>query len=756
MTMTTHPAHQDPDFVFEEESEAPVRPDAPAAWRVLLVDDDRDVHQATVFAVGNNHFVGRPVEFLHAYSAAEARLLLLREKDLAFILLDVVMESDSAGLELVDFIRQDAGLGNTRIVLRTGQPGYAPELATILRYDINDYKSKSELSQLKLLTLFTTTLRSYQQLCAIEANKQGLSLIVKASGSFMQMQGLGDFAVGVITQLAALLGTSAEGVVCAQTDRLGQQYSVLAAAGRYADLISQPLERLGNAAVRERLMQAFTHCRSDFGSQDLVLYFGHGSGLDMAVYIATGHAPAAMEIELLNVFCANLSACLHNQNLIEQLRDQAFVDELLSLPNRNRFIAEIDARQAEQVSDWAMALVDIDDFSSVNELMGHRYGDQLLKALAVRLQATLGDAVMLARVSGNAFGVLGPRSRIQPEQVLLATRQPLMVEARPHKISTTSGFVLLDSATQTGANCIKNATIALKQAKRLVRGQHVYYTRDIGREARNRAQLLADLHIAFDRKQLFMVYQPQVDLASGQLIGLEALMRWRQNDGSMVSPDQFIPVAEQSGLIVPMGQWALDVSCALMVELMALGLAPARMAVNVSMEQFKSTDFFSAVLASLAASGLDGSRLELEITESVSVLGSDQVKQQLARLRAHKIAIALDDFGTGYSSLSYLEQLPLDRLKIDKAFVRQLGAKGSQRIPEIVVELGNTLGLKVLAEGIEDRAAWATLQAMGCHEGQGYFIAKPLEQAQLVPWLLEYNASLKPNRPLPQPTVAAE
>jgi diguanylate cyclase (GGDEF)-like protein len=733
---------QDGDFVFEDETDAGSSPVARAVWRVLLVDDDTDVHQATVFAVGQRQFMGRPVEFLHAYSGAQAKDMLLRESDLAFVLLDVVMESDTAGLDLVAFIRQTAGLSKTRIVLRTGQPGYAPELDTILKHDINDYKSKSELSQLKLLTLFTTTLRSYQQLCAIDANKQGLSLIVKASGTFMQMQGLGDFAVGVITQLAALLGTSAEGVVCAQTERQSNRYSVLAAAGRFAEHISEPLQSLSNPAIRQRLIAAFDSCRSDFGSNDLVLYFGQKNGLDMAVYIDVGHVPGPVETELLNVFCANLSACLHNQSLIEQLRSTAFVDELLKLPNRSRFIAEIDVRQAAKVRDWSLALVDIDDFSSINELMGHHYGDALLKALAVRLQTTVGHEVLLARVSGNAFGLLGPSLQINPERISLAASTPLLVEGRPHKVTATSAFVTLAADMLSGADHLKNATVALKQAKRLNRGQHVVYTSDIGAEARSRAVLLAELHTAFDLEHLCLVYQPQIDLVSGRLIGLEALMRWRREDGQMVSPDQFIPVAEQSGLIVAMGEWALKQSCTLMKQLVDSGLAPERMAVNVSVEQFKSPGFFEAVMGALESAALDGSRLELEITESVAMLDSGRVKAQLARLRQQRIAVAIDDFGTGYSSLSYLEQLPLDRMKIDKAFVRQLGVPGSSRIAEMVVELGQTLGLRVLAEGIEDRAAWDTLQAMGCHEGQGYFISKPLEPDRLLPWIAAYCASL--------------
>jgi EAL domain-containing protein (putative c-di-GMP-specific phosphodiesterase class I) len=309
----------------------------------------------------------------------------------------------------------------------------------------------------------------------------------------------------------------------------------------------------------------------------------------------------------------------------------------------------------------------------------------------------------------------------------MATSTPLRVENRPHKITATSSFVSIGDNLHSGADHLKNATVALKQAKRLCRGQFVVYTADIGTEARSRAVLLAELHVAFDCQHSLLVYQPQIDLVSGRLIGFEALMRWRRDDGQMVSPDQFIPVAEQSGLIVAMGEWALNQSCAQMKHLVDIGLAPERIAVNVSVEQFKSPGFFEAVMYALKHAELDGSRLELEIAESVAMLGSNHVKAQLTQLREQRIAIAIDDFGTGYSSLSYLEQLPLDRMKIDKAFVRQLGKPGSPRIAEIIVELGRTLGLRVLAEGIEDRATWDVLQAMGCHEGQGYFISRPLE-----------------------------
>jgi len=741
--LTTHSEFADSEQLIAFDSEGAETPVSPARepWRVLVVDDDRDVHKATVYAIDDRIIVGRPIEFLHAYSAAQARDIIARESNIAFILLDVVMESATAGLDLIAYIRKGAGLLHTRIVLRTGQPGYAPELQTILHYDINDYKSKSELNQLKLVTLFTTTLRAYQQLCAIEANKQGLALIVKASGSFMQMRDLNDFAAGVITQLAALLETAPEGVVCVQTERATQNFRIAAAAGRYAQHVQQSLEQLPQPLLRQRVMHAFAQCRSEFASEYIVLYFGSKDGLDMAVYLDTQYASEPVDLEMLHVFCTNLSACLHNQSLVEKLRDQAYVDELLKLPNRIRLIDEIDARLGTGTDDLALALVDLDDFTSVNELMGHHYGDALLRALAQRFAQVVGDDVMLARVSGDAFGLLGSRERVNAETIQTLMRAPLLVEDRPHRCTFTCGFVDVGKERSSGADALKNATIALKQAKRHARGQHVVYTPNIGEMARHRAQLLADLHKAFDLQHLFLMYQPQIDLASGELIGLEALMRWRREDGSLVAPDQFIPVAEQSGLIVQLGAWALHVACRSMQELIRLKLAPLRMAVNVSQEQFKSADFLDVVESTLRDSGLSGSRLELEITESVAMLGSDLVKQQLDKLRDLDITVSIDDFGTGYSSLSYLEQLPLDRMKIDKAFVRQLGDSSSARIAEMVAELGATLGLRVLAEGIEDRASWDRLQQIGCHEGQGYFIARPLELARLIPWIEEHLAA---------------
>ncbi len=266
------------------------------------------------------------------------------------------------------------------------------------------------------------------------------------------------------------------------------------------------------------------------------------------------------------------------------------------------------------------------------------------------------------------------------------------------------------------------------------------FTREMAIQTRHRAQLLSALHLAFARQHLFVVYQPQLELETGRLIGLEALLRWRTPEGQFIPPDQFIPVAEQSGLIVSLGDWVLNQACLTMRGLVDAGLAPRRMAVNVSVVQFQSPGFVERVQKVIEAAGLHPGQIELEITESVSLLGHGVIESMLHTLRSIGVSVAIDDFGMGYSSLSYLEKLPLDRIKIDKAFVAQLSGDGSPRVAELIAQLGLKLGLRILAEGIEDAQAWATLQGMGVHEGQGYHIARPMEPTQLLQWLRDRQA----------------
>lgn len=736
----------------------------PLAWRVLIIDDDPEVHDCVRGALAGLTLFDRPLELLQCSHGDNARALLLGGHDLAVVMVDLVSQHAGGGLAWVDFIRHTASLRNTRLVLRTGAPHGAPDLDTLLRYDINDYHTKTDLTPDRWRVIAARSLQSYQRLCAFETSRRSMEAIVCASAALLEHTDLRAFATGIVTQLAALLGVAGHALACVQdtTAVPSGTYRVQAATGRFAGLLDLPMAALPESNMLRLLHRALSvrgnvqnglplpstapgvpppaRCCGDnvFGDdRGLALYIGSPGDQDMVVCIELADPSITPDRQLLDFFCASFSTLLRNRGLLERLRRSAYSDPLVSLPNRAYFIEKVGECVQRGMDGLMLALVDIDDFSATNEMMGHRFGDRLLGAVAQRLAAVLPAGVTLARVGPDTFGILGPAHKVAPQRLLDCVRDPLTIHDMPHKVSMTCGYVLLPQDARSGDDLVKDATIALKRAKRDHRGQQLQYAAHMGAEAKNRAVLLSDLRAAIENAALFLVYQPQVDLDTGDLIGLEALLRWRTADGRLVPPDQFIPVAEHSGLILPLGQRALEMACQTLRELQMAGLAPARMAVNVSVVQLRDPGFLDMVCAALSANGLAGHHLELEITESVVVLPTQLLQSTLNALRAHGVTIAIDDFGTGYSSLSYLERLPLDRIKIDRTFVQQLDAPHGGRVAEMVVQLGRKLGLQVLAEGIEHAAAWQALQAMGCHHGQGYHIAHPMDKAALVRWLAQ-------------------
>jgi EAL domain-containing protein (putative c-di-GMP-specific phosphodiesterase class I) len=303
-------------------------------------------------------------------------------------------------------------------------------------------------------------------------------------------------------------------------------------------------------------------------------------------------------------------------------------------------------------------------------------------------------------------------------------------------VTATMGLTQFLGNGIAGRDALKDANIALKLAKKSRRGGFVMFSAEMGADIRERVRLLQALRHAVESERLFVVYQPQVNLNTSAFVGVEALIRWRNEDGSFVPPDRFIPLAEASGMIVAIGDWVLRVACHELVRLQALGLPDLRMSVNVSQIQFRHPEFLEKLRLAIVETGINPTCLELEITESVAMDDPDFMLETLHKIRKMDISIAIDDFGTGYSSLSHLRQLPIDRLKIDRAFVTELNsAILGGHIASMVIELGRKLNLTVIAEGIEDEGQATTLKSMGCHEGQGYLYAKPMASSQLVQWV---------------------
>ncbi len=743
MSALTHSSED--DLIFLDEPEAF---DATAAvkmnrtWRIMIIDDDPDVHSATTFALGSLEIQHRSLSFLHAYSAAEARDILSNETDIAIILLDVVMEQEDAGLQLVSHIRKTLGLADVRIILRTGQPGYAPEIDAIRDYDINDYKTKSELTRTKLYTAVTSAIRSYEQICAISASRRGLELIINASTELIALQGLQNFAAGVLVQLAGLLGEQTEGFICTRQVNKSMaestaNLSIIAATDTFSDWVNQSVANVADAAIQAALHQALKARQNLYLVESTVLYFSNVANHDLTVYLNTGLHISELDKRLLEVFCSNVSVGLDNVMLTSRLHNYAFYDPLTGLSNRLKLLQTLnETLQSPLKQNSVLSLIDIDHFAETNDALGHQFGDLLLCAVAQRLVRYYGKDCQLARVGSDTFALLGNEALVRPETILSLFTLPFDVDNQVVQLSATIGLVKLIDCDRDGSEALKDTNIALKRAKTHQRSGYTYFTRDMGVEIRERVRMMHALRGAFESERLFLVFQPQVDMRTGKALGAEALLRWKTEEGKFIPPDQFIPIAEYSGLIVNIGEWVLRTACYELVHLRSLGYANFQMAINVSQAQFSHPLFMQTLHRALQDSKAPPECIELEITESMAMKDPELLIKTLHQIKQLGIRISIDDFGTGFSSLSHLQKLEVDKLKIDRAFVNEINDNsGDGSIAKMVVQLGQSLNMEIIAEGVETAMQAETLLSFGCNLAQGYLYAKPMTPDDLHAWL---------------------
>lgn len=742
-TSTPKNDHDDLVFLEEQTNDDATLTDHINVWRIMVIDDDEDVHSATRFALGSLEMQHRPLEFVHAYSAREAREILKNEQEIAVILLDVVMEADDAGLQLVRYIRETLKMADVRIILRTGQPGYAPEIDAIRDFDINDYKTKSELTRNKLYTTVTAAIRSYEQIRTISASRRGLDLIVHASTELMALHGLQNFAAGVITQIAGLLSLKPEGLICAQeTTDLKGELVIIAGGGNYQNLVNHPVSHLHDMRIVDALKQTVTERRNIYDSSFTTLYFIGKSGRDFCAFLDTGTPLSEIDQRLLEVFCSNISVGLDNVMLVSNLHDFAFYDQLTKLSNRTRLIGLLNDMLSQPIPNlMTLSLVDIDHFAETNDALGHQFGDLLLLAVTDRLKSLLhDDSLVLARVGGDIFALLGNSQHITPNLISSLFQSPFSIEEQAVQLSATVGLLRLDDYEGDGADALKDADIALKRAKLQQRSGYFYFSRNMGVEIRERVRLMHTLRSSFEKGQLFVVYQPQIDFNTRRTVGAEALLRWKTEDGSFISPDRFIPIAEYSGLIITMGEWVLRTACHELVRIRQAGFLDFTMSINVSQAQFRHPCFLEMLSTALRETGAPPESIELEITESMAMEKPDLFINLLAEIKNSGVKIAIDDFGTGFSSLSYLQRLPIDRLKIDRAFVTEINnsARGSS-IALMIISLGHNLGLTVIAEGVEDERQAKILADLGCPQAQGFLFGKPMVAPLLRDWIVDNN-----------------
>jgi diguanylate cyclase (GGDEF)-like protein/PAS domain S-box-containing protein len=436
---------------------------------------------------------------------------------------------------------------------------------------------------------------------------------------------------------------------------------------------------------------------------------------------------------------------------LEEVQELSFTDPMTGLPNRRfyteRFIETLAYSRAHQQLS-ALIYIDLDNFKSLNESFGHDKGDLLLRQVAKRIKDTVRDTDIVMRISGDKFLILLEKlapsasvAKIETEslmtKLLSILSLPYQLSGLEHFSSCSMGATLFGDQQESSTEVLNKAELAMYQAKAAGRHTWRFFSPEMQVLVSARAMLEAHLREALRDNQFLLYYQPQVD-EHGQVVGVESLIRWHSPQRGMVSPSDFIPLAEEMGLIVPLGLWALEEACRQLVRWSAIPQrAHLTIAVNVSANQFNQEDFVSQVLSILKRTGAQADRLKIELTESVLVNQVERVIEKMNLLKIVGVKFSLDDFGTGFSSLSYLKRMPLDQLKIDQAFTRDiLTDTNDEAIARTVVVLGKTLGFSVIAEGVETQAQRNTLYAMGCVLYQGYLFSKPLPIEVLESYLL--------------------
>ncbi|WP_114950789.1 bifunctional diguanylate cyclase/phosphodiesterase [Sphingosinicella terrae] len=409
----------------------------------------------------------------------------------------------------------------------------------------------------------------------------------------------------------------------------------------------------------------------------------------------------------------------------------AFHDVLTGLPNRAVFLEKLAGTTAGAASDSdpvAILCLDLDGFKAINDLLGHSAGDELLVGVAWRLRTAVGEDGLVARLGGDEFAVLqrgGPQpaaAGLLAERIITALEAPFDIGGRPARISASIGIALFPADADAPGSLIKNADLALYRAKAEGRGLTRFYEAAMDEALRQRRQLESDLRSAIEQGELHVHYQPLADLASGSIVGFEALLRWNHPQLGPISPEVFVRLAEEGGMIDRLGEWVLRQACS-----EAAGWnPPLKLSVNLSPLQFLFDDLVGSIERVLAETGLDPARLDLEVTEGLLIKDAAAALAILQRLKALGVQISMDDFGTGYSSLSYFRMFPFDKVKIDRSFVQEMTANPQARaIIRSVIGLGRGLGMPVVAEGVETPEQLEALRAEGCDQVQGYLISRP-------------------------------
>ncbi|GAB4576654.1 MAG: EAL domain-containing protein [Roseibium sp.] len=713
------------------------------SWKILIVDDDPDVHEVTKIAVAGCTFEDRTFELLHALSAQEARKILQSQPDIAVALVDVVMESDTAGLGLVSWIRSELDNRFTRLILRTGQPGYAPQTDVIMKFDIDGYTEKAELSRTKLITAIVTALRGYKLVTSLESNRTKLQQLNEHFSSIVQKNALSEFASAVVKHVSDLVGQPVDCFLCGLEalpdygafDR--SDLRVLAASGRFEDKIDLPIDVVSDDAIRSSVVNcAESHeiCRSVTG---VALPLVTRNGMSGALYLDMREEllEELVGSELIKLFVSNVALGYEKTSLLEHIRNLAYVDRVTGLSTFSGFI-ETFQRNTAKGSELLVVHADIHRFRVIVDGIGDEKAGAVLKRAGHRLSQTFPEALTIARKEKDEFLLLlkGGDEEIVNDVVARveeAFQQPITLDENQITLRIRLGFASGNAENQNAEELVRFASIALNEVRQQGLSNHAVFHPLMQEAALERLRLASLLTGGSNQTEFSLHYQPIMLARDETIASFEALMRFRTPGGTFLNTGSMIEAAEASGLITEIGAWMFKNAFSEFSQMRGLS-ENVRLNVNLSPRQVQAKRIYKDIEDAASAAGLPMHKLVFEVTEGLFVSNDQVTISLLTWLRDKGAKVVIDDFGTGYSSFSYLRKLPVDGIKIDRSFIMNMDQDADDlAVVKSIIAVAKALDLSVTAEGVETDAQRKIMQELQCDYLQGYLYSKPRSRDDL-------------------------
>ncbi|WP_281932095.1 EAL domain-containing response regulator [Roseibium album] len=733
------------DFLAPSEPEN--KRDTKTPWKILVVDDDPDVHEVTRIAVAGCSFEDRSFDLLHALSAQEARQLLVEHDDVAVALIDVVMESDTAGLALVSWIRSELKNNFTRLILRTGQPGYAPQTDVIMKFDIDGYAEKAELSRTKLITAIVTALRGYKLVMSLEDNRRKLKQLNTQFSAIVEKNALSEFASTVLEHFSDLVGEPIDGLLCGleAMPEYGtadiSMVRVLAAAGEFEDKVDLPLEVIGEDLVRKSILECIESKGTHSTAQGVALPLVTRNGMAGALYVALplGILDERIGSEVVQLFVSNVALGYEKTGLLEHIRNLAYVDRMTGLSTFSGFI-EAFQRHAGDGRPLLVVHSDIQRFRVIVDGIGDEQAGAVLKRTGHRLSQTFPDALTIARKEKDEFLILlkgGEENKIQDvvARVEEAFQEPITLHENQITLRLRLGFAAADDEKRGAEETVRYASIALNDVRQKGLTNHAVFHPLMQEAAFERLRLASLLTGSGNQTEFSLNYQPIMHATDESIASFEALMRFRTKSGSFLNTARMIEAAEASGLIIEIGAWMFKTAFSEFSQLSGVS-EHVRLNVNLSPRQVQANRIYKDIEDAAAAANFTLDRLVFEVTEGLFVSNDQVTMSLLTWLRNKGAKVVIDDFGTGYSSFSYLRKLPVDGIKIDRSFIMNMEQDADAlAVVKSIIAVAQALDLSITAEGVETSDQRQIMQELRCDFLQGYFYAKPLPSSELGPFI---------------------